>query len=77
MIQIASSGWSKLVPPRTFAPLREAVEDPFVSVRVVIVALLLGVSIAGLNDAVVPAGSPEMLKEIGLGKPFVVGVTVI
>ena len=77
MIHIATSGWSRLVPPRTFAPLRDAVEGPLVTVSVVTVVLPLGVSIAGLNDAVVPAGSPEMLKEIGLGKPFAVGVTVI
>lgn len=77
MIHIASNGWSRPVPPRTFAALREAVDDPLVSVSVVTLEVSLGVSIAGLNDAVVPAGSPEMLKEIGLGKPFAVGVTVI
>jgi hypothetical protein len=57
--------------------LWEAVEDPLVSVKDVIAAAPFGVSIAGLNDAVVPAGSPDTLKEIGLGKPFAVGVTVI
>jgi len=46
-------------------------------VNVVGVAFPLGVSIAGLNEAVAPAGSPETLNEIELANPFAVGVAVI
>ena len=56
---------------------RETAEAPSVIVSVVVVAFPLGVSIAELNDAVVPVGSPETLNEIELGNPFAVGVAVI
>jgi hypothetical protein len=55
----------------------ETAETPSVIVNVVAVAFLLGVSIAGLNEAVAPDGSPETLNEIGLANPFAVGVAVI
>jgi hypothetical protein len=56
---------------------RETAAAPSVIVSVVAVAFPLGVSIAGLNDAVEPAGRPEILNEIELGNPFGVGVAVI
>jgi hypothetical protein len=52
-------------------------EDPFDIVNIVGFATPLGVSIAGLNDAVAPAGKPDTLNEIELVNPFAVGVAVI
>ena len=46
-------------------------------VSIVGFATPLSVSIAGLNDAVAPAGSPETLNETGFVNPFAVGVAVI
>lgn len=59
------------------AALRETAEVRSVIVKVVGVALPLGVNIAGLNEAVAPAGSPETANKIELGNPFAVGVAVI
>jgi len=55
---------------------RETAEAPSVIVSVVAAAFPLGVSIAGLNDAAVPGGSPETLNKIGLANPFALGVAV-
>ena len=59
------------------APRTETAEAPSVIVNVVGVAFSLGVRVAGLNEAVKPAGSPETLNEIELVNPFTVGVAVI
>jgi len=65
--------------PGRLAPVLrpEIAELPSVIVNVVGVAFPLGVNIAGLNEAVAPAGSPETLNEIELANPFAVGVAVI
>ena len=75
--KVASSGWSSLTEPPTPALRRATAEDPFVIVNIVGFATPLSVSMVGLNDAEAPAGSPEMLNEMGFANPFVVGVAVI
>jgi len=76
-IHIANNNWTG-VPPERLAPVTrgEAAEAASVIVNVVAVTFPLGVSVAGLNEAVDPAGSPETLNEIELGNPFAVGVAV-
>lgn len=59
------------------AALPETAEDPSVIVKVVGVAVRLGVNVAGLKEAVVPAGRPEIVNNTELGNPFAVGVAVI
>ena len=58
-------------------PRTETAGAPSVIVNVVDAAFPLGISVVGLNEAMTPAGSPEMLNEIELGNPFAVGVAVI
>ena len=56
---------------------RETAEEPLVIVNIVGFAAPFRMSTLGLNDAEAPAGSPEMLNEMGFVNPFVVGVAVI
>jgi len=56
---------------------RAPAEDPFVIVNIVGFATPLSVSMAGLNDAVAPAGRPTTLNEMEFANPFAVGVAVI